>query len=254
MGAGSHASMTSLAKAAAASTDGPGASERLQTPGARERHQAPQARERLQEHGPRALSDGELLALVLGHGGGGRSAATLGRWLADRNPLYELARREPGEWVREPGIGDAQAARLSAVFEIARRVRVPAPARGGPIRQPRDVAPYLMSRYGDERQECFGVMLLDARNRLMREHTLSRGGWCASVVRPREVFRHALIAAAPAVILFHNHPSGDPTPSREDISVTGVIRDAGELLGIRVLDHLIVGAEGFVSLRERQLF
>lgn len=209
-------------------------------------------RERLRAHGPRALSDAELLALVLGHGSRAASALELGRRLL-ATPLPELARLEPQEWKREPGVGVAQAARLAAVFEIARRVRAPVPERGGLIREPRDVAPYLMSRYADQREECFGVLLLDARNRLLREHAVSSGGWCASVVRPREVFRQALLAASPALILFHNHPSGDPTPSREDVAITEQLRQAGDLLGIRVLDHLIVGAEGFVSLRERRL-
>jgi DNA repair protein RadC len=210
-------------------------------------------RERLERLGPRALSESELLTLVLGHGGPRLPAARLARRLS-RGPLQGLGSRQLGEWLSEPGVGRAQAARLVAVFEIARRVNGPRPARDGPIRQPRDVGPYLMTRYGDEREECFGVLLLDARNRLLREHRLSHGGWCASVVRPREVFRQALLAAAPAVILFHNHPSGDPTPSREDLAITSQLREAGELLGIRVLDHLIVGAEGFVSLRERQTF
>lgn len=209
-------------------------------------------RERLRAHGPRALTDAELMALVLGHGNRGSSALDLGRRLLGR-PLPELARLEAQEWLREPGVGVAQAARLAAVFEIARRVRVPAPDRSGPIREPRDVGPYLMARYGDAREECFGVLLLDARNRLVREQAVSRGGWCASVVRPREVFRQALLCATPALILFHNHPSGDPTPSREDVAITGQLREAGELLGIRVLDHLIVGSEGFISLRDRQL-
>jgi DNA repair protein RadC len=197
------------------------------------------------------LSESELLALVLGHGG----PAGAGREIAARlavTALRDLSARQLGEWRLEPGVGAAQSARLVAMFEIARRVNAPRPPRRESIRRPRDVAPYLMIRYGDEREECFGVLLLDARNRLLREHRLSRGGWCASVVRPREVFRQALIAGSPAIILFHNHPSGDPTPSREDLAITAQLHEAGELLGIKVLDHLIVGAEGFVSLRERQ--
>lgn len=208
-------------------------------------------RERLERLGARALTEPELLALVLGHGGAAGPAEQIAARLASA-PLRDLSSRQLPEWRMEPGLGQAQSARLVAMFEIARRVNAPRPPRRESIRQPRDVGPYLMVRYGDEREECFGVLLLDARNRLLREHRLSRGGWCASVVRPREVFRQALLVGAPAIILFHNHPSGDPTPSREDLAITAQLREAGDLLGIRVLDHLIVGAEGFVSLRERQ--
>lgn len=211
-------------------------------------------RERLRELGARALADGELLALVVGCGRPGESALQLGhRILGEAGGLSRLARRSPEEWLSVPGVGQARAARLAAVFEIARRVRAPAPRRGRPIRNPREVADYLVARWAEERSEAFGLLLLDARNRLVREHMVSRGGWSASVVRPREVFRQALLSGAPALILFHNHPSGDPAPSREDVQITKVLVEAGELLGIRVLDHLIVGAEGYASLRERGL-
>ena len=211
-------------------------------------------RERLQDLGPRALSDAELLALVLGRGGSGRSALDIGRRMVrDAGGLRQLGRRQAAEWSLQRGIGEAHAARLAAVFEIARRVRGTVPARGEVVRRPADLARYLMVRYGDDGEESFGIVLLDGRNRFVRELRLSRGGWSASVVRPREIFRQALLAAAPAIILFHNHPSGDPTPSREDVGITRQVREAGELLGIRVLDHLVVGAEGFVSMRERGL-
>ncbi len=210
-------------------------------------------RERLEQLGAGALSDVELLALVIGHGQRNRSAAAMARSLLRHGGLRELARGDPQEWRSEPGVGVASAARLAALFEVARRLAAPAPSRGLVIRRPRDLGRHLMSRYGAERAECFGVVLLDGRNRFLSERVLSRGGWSASVVRPREVFRQSLLAAAPALVLFHNHPSGDPTPSREDVGITRQILQAGELLGIRVLDHLVVGAEGFVSFKERGL-
>lgn len=210
----------------------------------------PRPRERLVELGPRALSDRELVSLLLGNGMPGLPVTELaGRLLGEG--LRELARREPAELVRTPGVGRARACRVVAAFEIARRVNGDAPSRGRPVRRPADLAAGLQASYADERVECFGIVLLDGRNRILARHELSRGGWSASVVRPREVFRQALLAAAPALVLFHNHPSGDPTPSREDVAITGQLREAGELLGIRVLDHLIVGSEGFVSMRER---
>lgn len=208
-------------------------------------------RERLAELGSRALADAELLELVLGHGRPGGPVDGLARSLLRPDGLTALARRGMSELMRTPGIGPAQGARLAAVFEIARRLRTRPPRVREPVARPGDLAPMLQARYAHERVECFGVVLLDGRNRYRSHHELSRGGWSASVVRPREVFRRALLAAAPAIVLFHNHPSGDPTPSREDVAITGQLREAGELLGIRVLDHLVVAAEGWISLRER---
>ena len=211
-------------------------------------------RERLLDLGTRALADRELLALVLGSGNAAGSALELGhRLISGAGSLRQLAGRGMAEWLAEPGIGVPKAARLAAVFEIARRLRARAPRRGQAIRHPRQVVGYLTSRWADARTECFGMLLLDSRNRLLGEELLSRGGWSASVVRPREVFRHALLAGAPALILYHNHPSGDPAPSPEDIQITRQLVEAGHLLGVRVLDHLIVGAEGYASLRERGL-
>jgi DNA repair protein RadC len=210
-------------------------------------------RERLRHVGLGGLADEELLALVIGTGVPGRSAAAIARGLVSGRSLRELACCDPRELRSRPGIGRAGASRLAAVFEIARRCASPAPARGQIIRQPHDLANYLMARFGAKRHECFGVALLDGRNRFLRAEVLSRGGWSASVVRPREVFRQCLLSAAPAAILFHNHPSGDPSPSREDVGITRQIVQAGDLLGIRVLDHLVVAAEGFASLRDRGL-
>lgn len=211
-------------------------------------------RERLVAHGVGALADTELLALVLGCGNSGASALELARRLSvEAGGLRKLARRTLAEWQNEPGIGEALGSRLTAVFEISRRIRMRPPRRGHPVRHPQQMASYLGARFADAQVESFGVLLLDARNRLLADDLLSQGGWSASVVRPREVFRRALLVGAPALILYHNHPSGDPAPSREDIQITRQLVDAGQLLGIKVLDHLIVGAEGYASLRERGL-
>lgn len=211
-------------------------------------------RERLVEHGAAALADTELLALVLGCGNQGTSALELARRLTNEaGGLRKLASRTLAEWRAEEGIGQALGARLAAVFEISRRVRIRPPRRGHPVRHPQQMATYLGARLADAQVESFGVLLLDARNRLLADDTLSQGGWSASVVRPREVFRRALLAGAPALILYHNHPSGDPAPSREDVQITRQLVDAGQMLGIKVLDHLIVGIEGYASMRERGL-
>ncbi|MCH7824615.1 MAG: DNA repair protein RadC [Acidobacteria bacterium] len=205
-------------------------------------------------HGTAALADTELLALVLGCGNSSASALEMARRLVNEaGGLRKLSARTLPEWQVEPGIGEALGARLAAVFELGRRVRMRPPRRGHPVRHPQQMVSYLTARLGHAEVESFGVLLLDARNRLLSDDILSQGGWSASVVRPREVFRRALLAGAPALILYHNHPSGDPAPSREDIQITRQLVEAGQLLGIKVLDHLIVGAEGYASLRERGL-
>ncbi len=205
-------------------------------------------------HGTGALADTELLALVLGCGNSSASALDIARRLINEaGGIRKLSARTLPEWQVEPGIGEALGARLAAVFELGRRVRMRPPRRGHPVRHPQQMVSYLTARLGHAQVESFGVLLLDARNRLLSDDILSQGGWSASVVRPREVFRRALLAGAPALILYHNHPSGDPAPSREDIQITRQLVEAGQLLGIKVLDHLIVGAEGYASLRERGL-
>ncbi len=210
-------------------------------------------RERLRAVGLDALTDAELLALLIGTGINGHDASAIAHDLLESGGLRELAQRDVRELRHEKGIGAATACRLAAAFEIGRRCAACPPARGATVRQPADLADYLMTRFADQRHECFGLALLDGRNRFLRVEVISRGGWSASVVRPREVFRQCLLSAAPAVILFHNHPSGDPSPSREDVAITRQLVSAGELLGIRVLDHLVVAAEGHASLRDRGL-
>ena len=191
-------------------------------------------------HGTGALADTELLALVLGCGNSSASALEMARHLINEaGGLRKLSARTLPEWQVEHGIGEALGARLAAVFELGRRVRMRPPRRGHPVRHPQQMASYLMARLGHAQVESFGVLLLDARNRLLSDDILSQGGWSASVVRP--------------LILYHNHPSGDPAPSREDIQITRQLVEAGQLLGIKVLDHLIVGGEGYASLRERGL-
>jgi DNA repair protein RadC len=210
-------------------------------------------RERLRAVGLDGLADAELLALVIGSGVPGHDASAIARGLLATGSLRELAQRDVRELRRGKGIGAVTASRLAAVFEIGRRCAGLAPARGEYVRHPGDLADYLIARFGDQRHECFGLALLDGRNRFLRTEVISRGGWSSSVVRPREVFRQCLLSAAPATILFHNHPSGDPTPSREDVAITRQLLSAGDLLGIRVLDHLVVAAEGYASLRDRGL-
>jgi DNA repair protein RadC len=208
-------------------------------------------RERLDRVGPSALGDHELLALVLGHGHGSRSALELASALLDRSGgVHGLARASAEELLDVAGIGRARAAQVLAAVELGRRTLSRAPRARPQVGSPRDVAAYLMPQFGSCAVEQFGVVLLDSKHRVVKTRLLSVGSLDASVVHPREVFRAAVLGGAAAVVLFHNHPSGDPTPSREDAELTKRLIAAGELMGIDVLDHVILADTRYVSLRE----
>ncbi len=208
-------------------------------------------RERLLELGEQALSLDELLALILGTGTRDASVFDVARTIAGRGAgLRALAQRRTAEWLAIPGVGPAQAGRLSATFELARRLAAEPPSRGRPIKAGADVNSLLGPRLRDQSKEQFVALLLDARHRLLREERVSIGTLTGSLVHPREVFRPAIRESAVAIIVAHNHPSGDPTPSREDIEVTDRLAQVGRLVGISLLDHVIVGDDDYVSLRE----
>jgi DNA repair protein RadC len=205
-------------------------------------------REKLRARGVAALSDAELLALLIGSGAAGRSATRIGRALARSDPA-ELARFSPARWLLVPGIGPARAAALSAAFELGRRAHTPGPEPRA-IRGPEDVLSTVRD-LATARREHFVVLLLNARHELQCRETVSIGSLNASIVHPREVFLPAILHSAASVVLVHNHPSGDPEPSEEDLSITRRLVEVGDLVGIGVLDHVIVAARGVVSLRSR---
>lgn len=207
-------------------------------------------REKLAASGPGALTDGELLAVVLKSGVTGRSATRIGRRLARRTPR-ELATWNAARWLRVSGIGLAGAAALTAAFELGRRAHQRDAARPA-IRGPEDVRA-LTGDLAAARKEHFVVLLLNARHELERRETVSIGSLNASIVHPREVFLPAILHSAASVVLVHNHPSGDPEPSDEDLSITRRLVQVGDLVGIGVLDHVIVAEHGVVSLRSRGL-
>lgn len=212
---------------------------------------ADRPRERLATHGPAALADAELVALLIRSGSRARSAVELAATLLDSaRGLHGLALASVAELERLPGLGPAKAATVVAAIELGRRAAGRRLERGEPLRGPQDVYHHFAPRLRDESCERFLVVLLDGRHRVLGEVTVSQGTLTASLVHPREVFRPAIRQAAAAIVLVHNHPSGDPTPSAEDRSVTTRLQDAGELLGIRVVDHVIVGAGGFHSFDE----
>jgi DNA repair protein RadC len=207
-------------------------------------------RERLRRHGAAALSSRELLALLLGTGTWRSSALDLAEELL-LSGLRSLPARSLAELERTHGMGRAKASRVLAALELGARLAAEGPDNAPVFRSPAETARYLLPRYAARPVETFGLLALDVRRRLKHEAVVSVGCLTASLVHPREVFREAVSARAAALVLFHNHPSGDPEPSAEDLSLTRRLVSAGTLLGIEVLDHIVLGAGRFVSLKER---
>lgn len=208
-------------------------------------------RERLARLGGKALSDAELLALMLRTGDRSRDAETQGRAvLAALGGLDGLAAATRFEIEAVPGLGPAKAASLLAGIELAHRLIEEPLELGRPIRSPDDVQRHFTPRLTSAWRESFHVLLLDGRHRLIADEEISVGTLTASLVHPREVFRSAIRSSAAALVLVHNHPSGEPRPSAEDHSVTERLGAAGELIGITVVDHVIVAESGYFSFRE----
>ena len=209
-------------------------------------------REKLARLGAAALGDNELAAIVLGQGQPRVTALELGnRVLAAAADAAGLARMTHEELTRIAGIGPARAAQLLAAVELGRRSVAHAALNRVQLLGPRGVAEYLLAQYGNPRVEQFGVLLLDTRRRVLRGSVISIGTLDASIVHPREIFREAIARGAAALVLFHNHPSGDPEPSREDTRLTERLVAAGLLMGIEVLDHVILGDARYFSYREK---
>jgi DNA repair protein RadC len=210
-------------------------------------------RERLHRLGAEQLSTAELLAILLGSGRRGASALDLGYRLLARvgGSLGRLAARPIGDLTRESGVGTARAIRIHAALELGRRAVVERADDRPPVRGPLDVVALLGPRLRHLPVEELHVLLLDSQHRLQRDVLVTRGSLDATPVQAREVFREAIADAAAAVILVHNHPSGDPTPSPDDIAVTGRLARSGRDLGIPVCDHVIIGAGRHASWLEQ---
>lgn len=210
-------------------------------------------REKLLSQGPESLTDAELLAIVLrtGDGQGGTSALDTGRQLIKRFGTFQnLATAPPEELLDLRGIGPAKAATVCAVMEICRRYATERFPRQHAFTRSADVFAHFHHRLKDKRKECFLILLLDSKNRVIKEERISEGTLTSSLVHPREAFAPAIRAAAASVILVHNHPSGDPTPSREDEEITRRMAEGGRILGISVLDHVIIGKGGYYSFAD----
>ncbi len=225
------------------------------TPTIREWPPADRPRERLAAQPPSALSSRELLAVLLGSGGAGRTALDLASEVLVRygGSLRRLGAAEPGELATASGIGPARASTLVAAFELGRRAAAEPARRDCRIQGPADVFHRLGPALRDRRQEEFWAVYLDTQNRVISERCVTVGLLNSSLVHPREVFAPAIAHAAASVVLAHNHPSGDPDPSPEDLEVTWQLVESGRLLGIPVRDHIVIGDGRYISLLERGL-
>ena len=208
-------------------------------------------REKLLEHGPRALGDNELVALVLGSGCRQRDVlAVANELLAARGGLHGLVQATSDDLALVAGIGRARAAQLVAAIEIGRRTLAHGPKARLQLLAPNQAAAFLMPTFGRRGVEQFGVVLLDTKHRVLRTAILAVGTLNTAGIEPREVFREATLAGAAAIVVFHNHPSGDPTPSVDDVTLTRRLVAAGVLMGIDVVDHLILGDVRYCSFKE----
>ena len=209
-------------------------------------------REKLHRLGAAALGDNELVAIVLGHGQANASALDLANTvLLNLGGVEGLARARAEDLMRLEGIGPARAAQVLAAVELGRRTLTRGARQRVQLRTPRAVAELLLPQYGNRAVEQFGVVLLDTKRRVLRTTVVSIGTLDASIVHPREIFREATSAGAAALVLFHNHPSGDPEPSSDDVELTKRLMAAGVLMGIDVIDHIILADVRYCSLREK---
>ena len=208
-------------------------------------------REKLERLGAQGLGDNELLALVIGSGSRDAGALELAnRLIVSVDGMHGLARIEIDRLRRVSGVGPARAARIVAAVELGRRSLMRGVEERPRLTTPRQLAAYLLPQYGVGAVERFGIVMLDTKHRVIGVRIVSMGSLDSTVVHPREVFREAALASAAAIVLFHNHPSGDPTPSPDDHTLTARMVNAGDIMGIDVVDHLILADQRYFSLVE----
>jgi DNA repair protein RadC len=211
-------------------------------------------RERLLKHGASSLSDSELLAIILRTGTKEMTAKDMGMLLLERYGEFSgIEKLDIADLIKIKGIGKTKAITLAAVFEIARRTKAAPFNKNKEIKNPSDIARAYIPKMQSLRTEEFHVLLLSTANIIIRDVVISRGGLNSTVVHPREVFKNAISEMAAAVILLHNHPSGNLSPSQNDINITKQLTDAGKVIGIPVFDHIIIGGNDFYSFKANGL-
>jgi DNA repair protein RadC len=212
-------------------------------------------RERLYHNGPSELSLQELLAIILGRGTRDASALALAYRLLERfGGIVALGRASLDDLKKIPGIGFVRACQIVSTFEIGKRFARDPCIQGASIRGPEDIAKLFMDEMKHLDREHFKAALLNTKNQILKVVTVSIGSLNASIVHPREILKPAISASAASIVLLHNHPTGDPTPSREDVEFTRRFAKCGDLIGIRLLDHVIIGAGRYRSLKETGVF
>ena len=211
-------------------------------------------RERLIQHGANSLSDSELLAILISSGTRGFSALDASRELLNKyKSITNLVSCDLSELKKTKGVGPAKAVKLSAAFEIARRIKIEPFSQKKIFRTPEDVARYYIPRFHGERVETFFILLLNSANQIFREEIIAKGTLNSSIVHPREVFRYAITESAAGIILIHNHPSGNSDASKEDLLITKQLVEAGKIIDIRILDHIIIAGEEYLSFAQKGL-
>jgi DNA repair protein RadC len=217
-------------------------------------HESDRPRERLAALGPQALSNAELLAILLRVGVKGESAVALGQRLLNKfGGLSGLHRAPFKELMDQHGLGEAKACQIKAAIELGRRLTLESSEERPAINSPADAAALVQYEMSALEQEHLRVILLDRRNRVLETAEVYKGSVSSSQIRVGEVFKEAIRKNASALVVIHNHPSGDPTPSPDDVAVTRAIVQAGKLLDVEVLDHLVIGQGKWISLKERGL-
>jgi DNA repair protein RadC len=208
-------------------------------------------REKLARHGVAALGDNELVALVLGSGGRRTGALALANeLLVAHGGLHGLVKSTCDDLTDVSGIGPARASQILAALELGRRTLAHAPSARPRIRSPREAAEFLMPTFGARASEQFGIVLLDSKHRVIRTTVVALGTLNTTVVEPRDVFREAVAGRAAAIVVFHNHPSGDPTPSAADVDLTRRLAAAGALMGVDLVDHIVLADVRYCSFKE----
>lgn len=218
-------------------------------------HDLPKAerpRERLKQFGPEALSAQELLALIIGRGVSKKSVITIAQELLVKfGNIKAISEATIEELSQIKGIGFAKAVQIKACFELGKRKDLEPELKDFDIKDPQSVVKAIRASIKDKAKEHFKLILLNARNKILGVSTISIGSLNASIVHPREVFKDAIVHSAYSVVLAHNHPSGDPEPSEDDLKMTRKLVESGKILGIEVLDHLIIGKNAFYSFKEK---